>query len=197
MSGLIYRALIGAGQTTLGYKEALKRCRSGWKVLDVGTGDGFALLRNKDLIVESNLSIVCLEPDALAAKLLAREIAKEGLENQIKVRVEYLSHASLSEYDCCLCITTLVVFPTTEERRDCVDMCLSHVKPGGKVILHQTLYGGLNNIFLLSRYLMSFTAYHLYRPLFLNDLKSIFSGRLWDMESIHWLAPFMLFTVSK
>uniref|UniRef100_A0A7S0BPI5 Methyltransferase domain-containing protein n=1 Tax=Rhodosorus marinus TaxID=101924 RepID=A0A7S0BPI5_9RHOD len=112
MSGLIYRALIGAGQTTLGYKEALKRCRSGWKVLDVGTGDGFALLRNKDLIVESNLSIVCLEPDALAAKLLAREIAKEGLENQIKVRVEYLSHASLSEYDCCLCITTLVVFPS-------------------------------------------------------------------------------------
>mmetsp|Transcript_7968 Transcript_7968/g.35354 ORF Transcript_7968/g.35354 Transcript_7968/m.35354 type:complete len:140 (-) Transcript_7968:1472-1891(-) len=137
MSGLIYRLLIGAGQTTLGYKEALKRCQPGWKILDVGTGDGFALLRNRDAILEKNLSIVCLEPDAQAARLLELEIAKVGLENQIKVRVEYLSHAREGEYNCCLCITTLVVFQTTEERRDCVDMCLSHVKPTGKVILHQ------------------------------------------------------------
>mmetsp|Transcript_7967 Transcript_7967/g.35350 ORF Transcript_7967/g.35350 Transcript_7967/m.35350 type:complete len:142 (-) Transcript_7967:1406-1831(-) len=110
MSGLIYRLLIGAGQTTLGYKEALKRCQPGWKILDVGTGDGFALLRNRDAILEKNLSIVCLEPDAQAARLLELEIAKVGLENQIKVRVEYLSHAREGEYNCCLCITTLVVF---------------------------------------------------------------------------------------
>lgn len=57
MSGFFYRLLIGMGQTTLGYREALLRCEPGWKLLDIGTGDGYALLRNAELIKENKWEI--------------------------------------------------------------------------------------------------------------------------------------------
>mmetsp|Transcript_4300 Transcript_4300/g.12979 ORF Transcript_4300/g.12979 Transcript_4300/m.12979 type:complete len:206 (-) Transcript_4300:862-1479(-) len=195
MSGFFYRLLIGFGQTTLGYSEALSRCDRGSRLLDIGTGDGYALLRNASIIRERNLRIVCMEPDKKAADILEKDIANHGLDELISVRTEYLEFAAVREFDVCLCITTLICFPDTAARRECVEKLLSHVKPGGKVLIHQTLYGGLNSVFLLTRYLTSYTVYHLYRPLYVNDLSGLFKDKLWDVEQIHWLAPFMLFTV--
>jgi len=105
---------IAGPETTSLYRRVLAELPQGARVLDVGSGEGYALVQLADDIRQKDLSLWCLDLDQAALERLRERCAAAGLADNIRaVQGDILSWSPPegTSFDAVLIVTTIVLLP--------------------------------------------------------------------------------------
>jgi len=80
--------------TEVWYACVLRQVPNGSRILDIGIGTGTALIRNKDLILQKNLTVVGVDYNDVYVKQAQKNMRAAGLGAQVSV-----IHASIYDSD--------------------------------------------------------------------------------------------------
>jgi cyclopropane fatty-acyl-phospholipid synthase-like methyltransferase len=79
-----YNLLVSSYTKNL-YEKFFKNCKSNAKILDIGIGNGYAIIQNEKIIKSKNLKIYGVDIDDYSIKKCQENINKYNLNNNIKI----------------------------------------------------------------------------------------------------------------
>lgn len=133
----IYNLLVGK-YTIILYKNFLKSIPDNSTVLDIGIGNGYALIQNSDLIIKKNITILGVDIDQASINIAKKCIKENKLETNIEVNCLNIYELTTDEkYDYIYFSNSYSVIPGINEMMNFVFD--KFIKDDGKIVLSTTL----------------------------------------------------------
>lgn len=139
----VYDILI-VHMTSVWYKAVLGRLSNGDRVLDIGIGTATALLKNKDMLAQKNLTIVGVDYDVRYIKFAQKNIISHNVASSVRVVCKSLFDGDLQQcvnkpteklFDAAYFSGSWTLMPTPVEA---LRIAASLVKDSGKIYITQT-----------------------------------------------------------
>ena len=122
--------------TSKWYRAVLERLPEGARLLDVGIGTGGALIRNKDLLLSKQITVVGVDIDADYVKTCAKAVKKHQLDEQVSVELRSIYDFSQDGFDAAYFSASFMLMP--DPPKALAHVC-SLLSDGGRVYFTQTI----------------------------------------------------------
>lgn len=144
-----YNLLVSSYTKNL-YEKFFKNCKRNAKILDIGIGNGYAIVKNEKIIKSKNLKIYGVDIDDYSVKKCQENIDKYNLNNHIKVvnkdffkltHHDYQSFINNEYFDIVFYSNSYSVIPNIG---DFIIHSKKYIHNNGSVITSTTLYNNFN-----------------------------------------------------